>query len=136
MCPLTAMAPGDSTQYCGFLFHSYSLLRAHFRQSIVNRFVLCEHRSCIPLPRKARLVERCSGSRNRSLERFALGLEKWSLYLFAKSSRSRTHPGSLGVVSFHAQDSGITFQAPGDVGGAAECAKAHEGLPVACFRQI
>ena len=29
-----------------------------------------------------------------------------------------------------------TFQAPGDVGGAAECAKAHEGLPVACFRQI
>ncbi len=79
---------------------------------------------------------RCSCSRNRLLERFALGLEKWSLYLFAKSCRSRTHPGSLGVVSFRAEDSGITFQAPGDVAGAAECAKAHEGLPVACFRQI
>src|SRR5260221_10064126 len=73
-------------------------------------------------------------SYNRLLERFALGLGKWSLYLFAKSCCSRTHPGSLGIMSFRAEDSGITFQAPDDVGGAAECAKAHEGLPVACFR--
>ncbi len=36
----------NNMQYCGFLFHSYALLRAHIsRQSIINRFVLREYRT-------------------------------------------------------------------------------------------
>src|SRR5258708_12818462 len=99
------------------------------RKENCKLLVLVEARSCIPLPGKARLFERCSCSRNRLLERFALGLEKWGLYLFAKSSRSRTHPGSLGVVPFLAEDSATTSQPPGNIGAPAEFPKAHQSLP-------
>ena len=118
-----------------FLSMNLSRLRTCIRQSIVNRFVLRECRSCVPFPFKGRFVKCRSCGCNHLFECFTLSWEECCLCLLAQRPGLRTQACRLCIVPFSTGSGSIAFQTRGNVGRTTECAIEHERFPVACFGQ-